>query len=90
MANTNLDTMRIYDFNVLKKSMKIKDVSGIDEYEIPVGKLPRVKNQKDYSCCVACALAEVFSIKLKRGNLKSCRYHIFMAGTVPANPRRGV
>ena len=72
MANTNLDTMRIYDFNVLKKSMKIKDASGIDEYEIPVGKLPRVKNQKDYSCCVACALAEVleFFNQIETGEFK--------------------
>ena len=65
MANSNINTMQIYDFNTLIKSAKIKDVSDINEYEIPVEKLPKVKDQKDYSCCVACALAEVLEFLIK-------------------------
>ena len=72
MANSNINTMQIYDFNTLIKSAKIKDVSDINEYEIPIDKLPKVKDQKDYSCCVACALAEVleFFNQVETGEFK--------------------
>lgn len=59
MANENINSMRIYDFNTLMKSMKTQDVSNIKNYSIPLEKMPKVKDQQDYCCCVACALSSV-------------------------------
>lgn len=54
--------MRIYDFNTLKKSMKIQDVSNIEDYVIPEENLPSVKDQSHYGCCVACSLASMLEV----------------------------
>ena len=51
MANENINSMRIYDFNTLMKSMKTQDVSNIKNYSIPLEKMPKVKDQQDYCCC---------------------------------------
>ena len=72
MPNENINSMRIYDFNTLIKSMKIQDVSNIQNYSIPIEQLPKVKDQKEYYCCVACALAEVleFFNQIETGSYK--------------------
>ena len=63
MPNINNDNnMRIYDFNTLKKSFKIQDVSKIKDYTIPEENLPHVKDQGDICCCVACVLAEMLEV----------------------------
>lgn len=73
MSNiTNNQSMRIYDFNTLKKTFKIQDVSNIGTYSVPEEYMPKVKNQGDYCCCVACVLAEVleFFHKVETGTYK--------------------
>ena len=73
MPNINNDNnMRIYDFNTLKKSFKIQDVSKIKDYTIPEENLPHVKDQGDICCCVACVLAEMLEVfnKIETGDYK--------------------
>lgn len=52
-----IEDNRIYDFNIIKKTLPKTDVSGITEYEIPAEYLSRVIDQGDVDCCPACALA---------------------------------
>lgn len=57
MASITAEDYRIYDFNVIKKTLAKTDVKGISEYEIPEEYLSRVIDQGDVGCCAACALS---------------------------------
>ena len=61
MAILENNDSRIYDYNVLKKSIIIPDVSGITEYEIPVDRMARVTDQGDVDCCVAVVISEILT-----------------------------
>lgn len=56
------DSMRIYDFNVLKKNFKIQKVSSSVEYAVDEEHMPKVKDQGWYSACVAYAIAEILEV----------------------------
>ena len=56
------NSMRIYDFNTLKKSFKIQTVDNKKQYSVSEDHMPRVKDQGWYSCCVACAIAEILEV----------------------------
>ena len=58
----NENNMRIYDFNTLKKSFKIQDVSNYQEYSIPKDNMPNVKDQGDYCWCVACVIVDILEV----------------------------
>lgn len=54
-----IEDSRIYDFNVIKKSLPNKNVSALTEYSISEDKLARVVNQGNVNCCTACVIAEI-------------------------------
>lgn len=86
-VNDTQSSMRIYDFNTLKKSFEIKDVSNIEEYSLPEENLPRVVNQGVYSCCVACALNGVLEVfdKLETGRDRQLSYGYIYGKHRPAD-----
>lgn len=59
--NNSIQSLRTYDFDVLKKSLSIQDVSSFKEYRLPEDVMPNVINQKNYQCCVACVISEILS-----------------------------
>ena len=54
-----IEDSRTYDFNVIKKTLAKRDVSGVTEYEIPEERLARVVNQGSVDCCVACVISGI-------------------------------
>lgn len=58
--NNVIQSLRTYDFDVLKKSLPVRDVSDFTEYVL--SNLPEVVNQKNYQCCVACVISEILSV----------------------------
>ncbi len=68
MANLTIDSSRIYNFDVIKQTLPIKNVSSINEYQIPEERMPKVVDQGDYDCCVACTISEILSVFSKVNN----------------------
>lgn len=68
MANLTIDSSRIYNFDVIKQTLPIKNVSSINEYQIPEERMPKVVDQGDYECCVACTISEILSVFAKVNN----------------------
>ena len=60
--NTAIQSVRTYDFDVLKKTLPIKDVSNIERFAISEEKLPEVLNQGNVQCCIACVISEILSV----------------------------
>ena len=59
--NNTIQSVRTYDFDVLKKTLPKQDVSGVTKYQVPEKLMPDVMNQKDCQCCMACAIAGILS-----------------------------
>ena len=60
MMINSIQSLRTYDFDVLKKSLPIQDASSFTEYIL--SNLPEVIDQKNYQCCVACVISEILSL----------------------------
>ena len=68
--NTAMQSVRTYDFDVLKKTLPINDVSNIERFAVSEEELPEVLNQGNVQCCIACVISEILSV------MKSDKYSV--------------
>ena len=65
-----MQSVRTYDFDVLKKTLPINDVSNIERFAVSEEELPEVLNQGNVQCCIACVISEILSV------MKSDKYSV--------------
>ena len=77
--NNTIQSVRTYDFDVLKKTLPKQDVSGVTKYQVPEELMPDVMNQKDCQCCMACAIAGILSAmsQAKTDNMEQYFVHLW-------------
>lgn len=68
--NTAMQSVRTYDFDVLKKTLPISDVLNIERFAVSEEELPEVLNQGNVQCCIACVISEILSV------MKSDKYSV--------------
>lgn len=74
--NKSIQSTRTYDFNVLKKTLPIQDVSEISSFKMPEEELPKILDQKTYQCCVACVISEILFCMSKKETEETEQYSI--------------
>ena len=61
-ALPNVDSVRVYAYDVLPKAKAVKNLAEITEYKIPEERMPQVLDQGEVGACVANACCSVLSV----------------------------
>ena len=52
-----MQSVRTYDFDVLKKTLPINDISNIERFAVSEEEMPEVLNEGNVQCCIAGVLS---------------------------------